>query len=595
MNFTSCEDLIKDKISFIHSFISADTPASGSKFDANANVSNMNLATLTSELWKREMIQLNRAVTSVYLDYTSREEYQEDLDKHRIYSHDETSIFPYCVSLSLYPMLLDGLKKLGGESGAPKHLDSFCGSFVNLVFAVSAQFAGAVATPEFLMYFDYFARKDYGDDYLFYREEEVFAKLQQVVYSLNQPAAARGYQACFWNVALFDRYFMEGMFGNFIFPDGSSPDFDSFTVLQGAFLKWFRNERTKAVLTFPVVTAALLNHNEDVKDPVFCAMLAEEMSKGSSFFVYQSDQVDSLSSCCRLRNAFVGNDFSFSLGAGGVATGSTKVVTINLNRLIQDYGQQWEEGLREQVQRVHKYLIAHRHYLEDMYAKGMMPVYDAGFISLDKQFLTVGVSGLVEAAEYLGFTPSVQDEDYIPFACNLLKIISEENKTTAKLTGYKINTEFVPGESLGVKFAAWDRKDGYDVPRDCYNSYLYRVEDCTLDVVEKFTLHGKEVIQYLDGGSALHLNLDAHYTERGFRNLFRYATKTGCNYWTYNVPSTCCEACGKIDPRQLSVCSSCGSNNITYATRIIGYLKKVKHFSKERQAEHATRHYHHTV
>ncbi|CAM5181077.1 anaerobic ribonucleoside-triphosphate reductase [Oligella ureolytica] len=321
-------------------------------------------------------------------------EYIRQIENHEIYVHDETSLKPYCVSVTLYPFLHDGLTKLGGESKAPKHLDSFCGSFVNLVFAISAQFAGAVATVEFLNYFDYFARKDYGDNYLETHPQEIANHLQHVVYSINQPAAARGYQSVFWNISVYDQHYFDAMFGNFVFPDFSKPVWESVARLQDFFLTWFNKERTKAILTFPVVTAAMLTEDGKCKDTRFADQLAKELSEGNSFFIYLSDNPDSLASCCRLRNEIDDHTFSYTLGAGGVATGSINVITINMNRLEQD-----GRDLATEVDKIHRYQYAYRQLMEDYLQAGMLSVYDAGFITMDKQFLTIGINGMVEAAE----------------------------------------------------------------------------------------------------------------------------------------------------------------------------------------------------
>ena len=224
---------VEAKLDFIQDYIDASNAADGAKMDANANVSVKNIATLESELMKDFFVQINRAqVSNKIAELFGAElaiEYQRQIESHEIYVHDETSLKPYCASISLYPFLLDGLTKLGGESRAPKHLESFCGSFINLVFAISAQFAGAIATVEFLTYFDYFARKEYGEDYLTSHNKVIENHLQHAVYALNQPAAARGYQSVFWNISLYDRHYFESLFQDFVFPDFTKPIWASAT------------------------------------------------------------------------------------------------------------------------------------------------------------------------------------------------------------------------------------------------------------------------------------------------------------------------------------------------------------------------------
>ncbi|WP_373767657.1 anaerobic ribonucleoside-triphosphate reductase [Glaesserella sp.] len=581
---------LNGKLDFIEHYIQANNAADGSKMDANANVSQKNIATMENELMKDFFVQVNRAKVSRKIAEIFNEElaqeYLRQIEAHEIYVHDETSLKPYCVSVTLYPFLHDGLSKLGGESQAPKHLASFCGSFINLVFAISSQFAGAVATVEFLTYFDYFAREDFGDNYLQTHRHDVENHLQQVVYSLNQPAAARGYQSVFWNISVFDRYYFEAMFGSFVFPDMTAPNWETTAALQNVFMQWFNRERTKAILTFPVVTAAMLTENGKCKDDAFADTMAKELSEGNAFFIYQSDNPDSLASCCRLRNEIADHTFSYSLGAGGIATGSINVITLNMNRLEQD-----GRDLTTEVGKIHQYQYAYRKLMEDYLQAGMLPVYDAGFISLDKQFLTIGINGMAEAAEFHGIKVGYNPE-YVDFVSQRLFAIYSANQTACKEYGVKFNTEFVPAENLGVKNAKWDKADGYVVPRDCYNSYFYVVEDAETNALDKFLLHGKELVQWLDGGSALHLNLDEALSVEGYRSLLDIAAKTGCHYFCVNVKITICNDCKHIDKRTLKHCSCCHSTNIDYGTRVIGYLKRISAFSSPRQKEHALRHYH---
>lgn len=596
------------KKQFIKDYAKASNAATGSKYDANANVTEKNIVTLNGELFKGDVIKVNRAILTDKIRQLYGEdlakEYIRQLESHELYKHDETSIMPYCVAITMYPFLLEGLQPIGGLSAKPKNLDSFCGMFVNLVFAISSQFAGAVATGEFLMYFDYFARKEWGDDYWKRPEEMVDKhrnidktieqKFQQIVYSINQPAAARNFQSVFWNISYFDKNYFEGLFGEFVFPDGTKPIWDSLNWLQKKFMTWFNNERTKCILTFPVETVALLTDGEDVVDKEWADFTAEMYSKGHSFFTYMSDSADSLSSCCRLRNEVTDNQFSYSLGAGGIATGSKSVMTLNINRLVQDAvnnGYDMIEYLRENVQKVHKYQTAYNELLKDYLNDGLLTVYSAGFIHMKKQYLTVGVNGVIEAAEFLGI-PVNDNPTYREFMQSILKTISDENRK-ARTKELMFNTEFVPAENLGVKHANWDRKAGYVVPRDCYNSYFYAVEDTSLTVLDKFKLHGKEYVQYLDGGSALHMNLDEHLSKEQYRNLLRVAAVNGTNYFTFNIPNTICNDCGHIDKRYLKECPKCGSKNIDYATRVIGYLKRVSNFSQARQEEASRRFYTH--
>lgn len=598
-------------VNFINKYKKALNASSGSEVDANANVENKNITTCAGELPKRMMIGTNRLLMvdkiSEMWGYDLAEEYIRQLESHEIYKHDETSPYPYCVSISMYPFLFNGLKDIGGISTAPTNLQSFCGSFINLVFAIAAQFAGAVSTPEFLTYLDYFIRKEYGDDY--YKnsdrvvslslkqktiDKEITDKFEQIVYSINQPAAARNFQSVFWNIAYFDSFYFKGIFQDFVFPDGTEPQWESVNWLQKRFMKWFNNERLRAELTYPVETANLLCDEEKYicLDEEYEDFINEMYAEGHSFFTYLSSSIDSLASCCRLRNEIQNNTFSYTLGAGGVATGSKGVLTINLNRLVQNatrHNVPIEKAVKEQIDKCHKYLKAYNEIVKDYYVNKLLPVYDAGFISLEKQFLTIGINGFVEGAESLNIDIS-PNEEYYKYGEQILKPIYEANKA-ARTSEIMFNTEMVPAENLGVKNAKWDKEDGYIVKRDCYNSYFYKVEDETCNILDKFILHGKRLTKYLDGGSALHCNLQEHLTKDQYKMLMRNAIRTGCSYFTYNIPNTICNDCGHISKHKTDKCEKCGSENVDYMTRIIGYLKRVSKFSEARIKEEGRRYY----
>ena len=605
----------RHNVDFIREYSQASNAATGSKFDSNANIETKNVTTLSCEIHKEADIGINRLrmidkITELYGTELA-EKYIEQLDSHQIYRHDETHpVFPYCVSITMYPFICEGLKSIGAPSTEPKNLQSFAGNFINLVFAISAQFAGAVATPEFLTYLDHFIRLEYGDDY--YEKADLIVNpiskrpktiekviddiFEQIVYSINEPAAARNFQSVFWNIAYFDHTYFNAIFEDFVFPDGDEPKWDSVSWLQKHFMEWFNNERLRNYLTFPVETVNLVYDKESKQyiDKEWADFTAEMWSKGHSFFCYNSDSADSLSSCCRLKNGITDNVFSYTLGAGGISTGSKAVITININRLVQDvkkksdknnldFNIELDKAIRSQVDDIHKYLNAFNEILKDEQSSGLLPIYDAGYISLPKQYLTIGINGLVEGAEFLGIEVTPNTE-YFNYCKSILAPIQEENKK-ARTDEIMFNTEYVPAENLGVKNAEWDRKAGYYVPRDCYNSYFFKVEDQELSVLDKMILHGQQVVQYLDGGSACHLNLEEHLDKTQYRTLLDIAAKIGCSYLTFNIPNTICNKCGHISKHKEAVCEKCGSTDLDYITRVIGYAKRVSKYSEARQKE----------
>lgn len=600
---------VRDKLKFLMDYCDAANPATGSKFDANANVENKNIATLIGELPKSNFIRLNRRMLTDRLKEMYGKEmadrYLYLLENHFIYKNDETSLANYCASITMYPWLIGGTASIGGNSSAPTNLKSFCGGFINMVFMVSSMLSGACATPEFLMYMNYFIEKEYGEDYYLNpgRVVDLSSKartvdkmitdcFEQVVYSINQPTGARNFQAVFWNISYYDRYYFESLFGEFMFPDGSRPHWDSLNWLQKRFMKWFNAERTRTVLTFPVETMALLCKDGDVLDKEYGDFTAEMYSEGHSFFTYMSENADSLSSCCRLRNEIQDNGFSYTLGAGGVSTGSKSVLTVNVNRCVQyavRSGRMYSLFLDEIVDMVHKVQIAYDMNLRYMKDKGLLPLFDAGYINLSRQYLTIGVNGLVEAAQFLGI--KIDDNpEYEAFVGEVLGIVEKYNRKY-RSDGLMFNCEMIPAENVGVKHAKWDREAGYETFRECYNSYFYIVEDDSLNVIDKFRLHGRRYVERLTGGSALHLNLEEHLSKAQYRQLLRVAAAEGCNYFTFNIPNTLCRDCGKIDKRYLHRCPVCGSENVDYLTRVIGYMKRVSNFSKARQEEASRRYY----
>ena len=640
---------LKTDSDFIRDYINASNASTGSKYDSNANVENKNVVTLGQELHKGKNIQQNRYImqNKIKALYSKKlaDQYIKDLESHVLYKHDESGTpgYPYCVAITMYPFLIDGLKNLGGQSKAPTDLKSYCGEFINLVYSVSSQFMGAVATPEFLMYMDYFIRKDYGEDYLDILDKQVELNrkgrtleqviencFQQVVHSMNMPAGNRGYQTVFWNVGYFDKNYFDGVFGEFRFPDGTAPKWETLSWLQKKFMKWFNEERTKYVLTFPVETMAMLTDGHDIVDKEYADFTAEMWSEGHSFFCYLSDSPDSLSSCCRLRNSLKdgGEDdehnhttHQFSMGTASVATGSKSVMTINLNRVIQNATRKYFEeaegtqlesgvqvdinkvkdkdllytyissGITEMTERVHKYQRAFNEIVKDFLNANMLDVYRAGFINMKKQYLTIGVNGLTDAAEFLSIEPNL-NKDYEEFVNNILETINISNRKD-KTRDCMYNCEFVPGENLSNKNYNWDKKDGYYVsPKHImYSSYFFNPEDDSLSILDKMKLHGNDFVKWLDGGQACHININEHLSFAQYRQLLKVASEYGCSYFTFNCKNSICNDCGCISKDTIDTCPKCGSHNIDYLTRIIGYLKRVSSFNEARQIEESMRSY----
>ena len=615
---------VERNLQFIDNFIKSDNTANAT-IDDNSNVSTHNIAVMNTEIHKEDNKETNIRIWYNKIKELYGKELAEQfiVDLNTIcYAHDLSSQIgmPYCVAISLYPFLLNGIKDIGGLSAAPKNIDSFCGLFINLVFSIASQYKGAVATPGVLLCMDYFLRKEWGDDYYIKNDviissdhclrkmtikSQIHQYFQQICYSLMQPSGSRGNQACFWNLSIFDKPFFDTMYGDFYFPDGTRPKWESLSWLQKDFMHWLNQERLKCILTFPVVSLCLIYQDHKFLDEDLYQFAAQEYSEGDSFFTYISDSADSLSSCCRLSSKISKPQFNFTNGQLSEMTGSKNVITLNLNRIIQDWcksiggvptvGNQHDSlkfYLIDILERVYKYQIAYNEILKYLHKNDLLTVYNAGFIDMKKQYLTIGINGLNQAAEYLGMECN-KNKDYEDFCSFIFSTIKEQN-TLHKTDDCMFNTEFVPAESAAIKLYNRDKKDGYWTPNDTnlYASYIFKPNDPNISVLDKLYLHGNSVCgDNLDGGSAAHIGLDSHLSKEQYLKIIKYAAEVGCKYFTFNVPNSECDDCGYITKVPIKECPKCGSKNISYYDRVIGYLTKIKNWSKGRQIEQKTRVY----
>lgn len=632
-------EYVNKKINFINRYKQSDNTANAT-IDDNSNVSNKNIAVCNVELHKEENAEINlglweNMLKKLYPDFDYKS-MKSDFGSIA-YPHDLSSQVgePYCVAITSYPFLTSGVKNLGGLSAFPKKFMSFCGMFPNMVFAIANHYKGAVAIPGFLNCMDYFCRKRWGDNYYLKTDavttsehvqevdtiqSEIHQQFQHIVYSLMQPSGSRGMQSVFWNISIFDKPFFDTMYGDFYFPDGTKAKWESLNWLQKDFVTWLNEERLKCVLTFPVVSACLIYQDGEFVDKEMYEYVCSEYAKGNSFFTYISDSADSLSSCCRLSSKISKPQFNFTNGQLSEMTGSKNVITLNMNRIVQDWmmtktlnGEKIEKGKKLSVdifsdveyfandfkkylinilERIYKYQIAYNNILMDLFNAGMLPAYNAGYIDMKKQYLTIGINGLNQAAEYLGMKCNKNDE-YRMF-CNMVFSTIKEQNQLHKTKDLMFNTEFTPCESAAIKLYNRDKNDGYWVPEDTnlYASYIYKPNDKEISVLDKIYLHGRDFCgDNLDGGSSAHINLDNHLTTEQYRKLVKYAAEVGCKYFTFNVPNSECDDCGYITKHPISECPKCHSKHISYYDRVIGYLTKIKNWSAGRQQEQKTRVY----
>ena len=635
---------VKERIDYMNQYSqSTDNAASSSETDGNANVTMKNVANLEGEVYKttNRIIQRQRMKDELNIPFPEvAKQYETDLDNHIIYTHDEAStpvLKQYCMAVSLYPLLTEGVGNIDGVTPSePNDLQSFSGQITNLIFLLSSQCKGAVAVGEYFIALNYYVVKEFGDKWyekldceassphcLIKRtvRDNILKAFKQFVWGVNQPAGNRSYQSPFTNISYYDHTYFTSLFGEFCYPDGSKPEWIAIDTLQRMFMKWFNQIRLKQVLTFPVETFAMVHNGDDIIDLNYKQLCAEMYAEGHSFFTYISDSADSLASCCRLRNELAENTFSPTSGLTGVMTGSCNVITLNINRIVQDWalthtlngtplikGKKLignplrvtviENDLKNYVtrilERVYKYHIAFKTMLYDLEDKGMFAASNGGYIHISKLYSTIGINGLNEAARFLGMKVS-NNPEYIEFLQLILGTIKEQNKLHSihdRKRPFLFNSEVVPAEGLGGKNYKWDKEDGYVVPEDenLYNSYFYNAHDDT-SILDKFILHGHQTYQYTDGGSAAHINLEDHLSKEQYLKLIDFAIANGTNYFTFNIPNSKCEDCGKIIKRPIDTCPCCGSHNITQYTRVIGYLRPTKAFGSDRQQEARNRIY----
>lgn len=634
--------LIRSRLNYMEQYsTSSSNASSSSETDANANVSMKNVANLEGEVYKatNRIIQRQRMKDKLYELYPEvAKKYEEDLNNHIIYTHDEAStpvLKPYCMAVTLYPLMMDGVGKIDGITpSAPNDISSFSGQVTNLAFLLSSQCKGAVAFGDYFVTLNYYVVKEFGDnwyeklDCISTSEHHVIPRtikdsiekgMKQFIWGVNQPAGNRSYNSPFTNVSWYDKYYFESLFGNFHYPDRSKPKWEQVDTLQRMFMALMRRIRLIKPITFPVTTMALVHNNKEYLDKDYKELCAEEWAKGGSFFCYTSDNPSSLASCCRVLNEMSNNTFSSTTGMTGVMTGSCNVITLNINRIVQDWAKEettwWsEEGdknllhckdnipllkkyLVNILERVYKYHIAYKTMLYDLEERGMLAPSNGDYIYIKKLYSTIGIIGYTEAAKFLGLEIS-NNKDYKEFLQLILGTIKEQNKLHSikdKKRPFLFNSEAVPGEGLGIKLYNWDKEDGYYVPEDqnLYNCYFYNPWSTNTSVLDKIKLHGKDIAYYTDGGQACHINLDTHLSKEQYIKLLDVAKNEGCNYFTFNIPISECKDCNHIVNAPIKECPKCGSHNIKYYTRIIGYLTAVDNWSIERQEEFKHRKYYH--
>lgn len=633
---------IRERIDYMNNYSNSNLNASSSsETDCNANVAMKNVANLEGEVYKttNRIIQRQRMkskLKELFPEVT--DQYEKDLNNHIIYTHDEAStpvLKYYCCAVTLYPLMVEGVGNVDGITPTPPNdIQSFSGQITNLAFLLSSQCKGAVAFGDYFVALNYYVVKEFGEQW--YNKLDVIVTnshitkqhtieyyilkgMKQFIYGVCQPAGNRSYNSPFTNVSWYDKYYFEAMFGEFYYPDGTKPEWNAVDKLQRMFMKLMREIRLLTPITFPVTTMSLLHNGKEFLDKDYEDLCAEEWSKGGSFFCYMNDNPASLASCCRVLNEMTENTFSSTTGMNGVMTGSCNVITLNINRIVQDwftfinhlhYGNTGENLEPNKVfnkdcslsnyligilKRVYKYHIAYKTMLYDLEDKGMFAASNGNYIYMKKLYSTIGLIGYMEAAQFLGLDISNNGE-YKDFLKLIFNTVSEQNKLHSihdKKRPFLMNSEAIPGENLGVKLLEWDKKDGYYTPEGAkrYSCYFFNPWNDKVSIIDKLKLHGGDIAKALSGGQAAHLNLDTHLSKEQYKELMHIAMENGTNYFTFNIPMSKCKDCGHVVNAPIKECPKCHSKNIRYYTRIIGYLVAVDNWSEAMQKEFGDRYF----
>lgn len=493
---------IRSRLNYMDTYKDSGVNAStSSETDANANVASKNVANLEGEVYKvtNRIIQRQRMKDKLNKLYPGQElgrQYIKDLENHIIYTHDEAStpvLKPYCKAVTLYPLMLKGVGNIDGVTpSAPNDIQSFSGQVTNAVFLFSSQCKGAVALGDYFIALNYYVIQEFGPVW-YDKVDEVVTNshflhqytvghyirkgMKQFIYGVNQPAGNRSYNSPFSNVSFYDKVYFKSLFGEFYYPDGTQPEWNAIDKLQRIFMQLLREIRLIKPLAFPVTTMALVHNGKEYLDHEYKELCAEEWAKGGSFFCYTSDNPTSLASCCRVLNEMSDNTFSSTTGMTGVMTGSCNVITLNINRIVQDYIHTWKnwedhivdgkcafpfEWFSESfsdlknyliniLERVYKYHIAYKTMLYEMEDAKMFSDCNAGYIYMRKLYSTIGLIGYCEAAQFLGLSVS-NNKEYKDFLKLVFGTVKEENKKNSihdSKRPFLFNSEAIP-KSLGM-------------------------------------------------------------------------------------------------------------------------------------------------
>ena len=588
---------------FIDNFVDKQTVADAS-IDGNANVGTKDICSLTAEMSKphSKLLAFNKIYHEINKKYgfkTANEWLANEWDGH-FYLHDaaSTTYVPYCFAYDIENLVNKGLYFVENfNAQPPKHLVTYTDFVGEFVSWTSNRSSGACGLPSFLIYSYYFWKKDCENNYYvqspeYYRDQE----FQRIIYKLNQPYL-RVNQSAFTNFSIFDRPYLEALFGGKTYPDGTFviDEIDNLIEYEKAFMNIVSEIRSQNMMTFPVLTYALLRKNGKFVDEEFAKWCCKHNMKwaDSNFFI--SDDITSLSNCCRLVSDVKNLGYFNSIGGSALEVGSIKVNTINLARIAYESDTQddYIKELREKVVLDLKALDAIRGIIQRNIEKGLLPNYTHKIMNMSSQYNSIGIIGIYEALQKFGMTYKDEfgytyyTDEGVEFAKKILAVINEEKNKFTEDKDYSANIEQIPGERAASILM---QKDMFFYPNQVYELPLYGNQWIPLGVktsIQEKVKLSATLDKACNGGSIAHINIDAPFNDFDTAwNLLNYIADAGVVYFAF---CTRISACANNHGFYGNKCPICGGDKVTTYQRIVGFLTPEKTYSKERKAEFSMR------
>lgn len=589
---------------FIDAFV--DKNVADVTIDANANASNKDIRSLMSEKGKSndKLIAFNKIFYEIKKKYglKTAKEWLETEYNGGFYLHDASTstYYAYCYAYDLFRLATEGLFFLKNYNNKPpKHLTTFIDDVIEYISYMSNRSSGAVGIPNVLIWTYYFWKKDCESDYIIKNKDYYIRQcFQKLIYRLNQPFM-RIDQSAFVNVSIFDRNYIEALFGGITYPDRTFViDYiDELIEHQKVFMEVVSDIRHENLFTFPVLTYALLFQNEKFVDEEFARWCSDHNFTWNDSNFFNSQNVNTLSNCCRLLSDTSKLDaFINSIGGTALSIGSVKVNTINLMRIALETNspsideKKYFNLLKKRTILCCKTLDRIRYIIKRNIEKGLLPNYQEGAMELAKQYCTIGILGLYEVIEYFGYI-NIDEFGYksytdkgIDFASKIFDIINEvkDNFTDE----YSLNIESVPAERAAIILCQKDNMLYGKNDKFIYsNQWIPLSEKCTIK--EKIRL-SSILDKKCSGGAIAHINIENNFPNKEVAwDMLNYIARNGVIYFAFNSKiNECKNHHGFVGT---NICPECGEGVYDTYQRIIGYLAPTRSYSKDRFKEFTTR------